>query len=79
MKLSRYIEIIKEQLNVEEVRHLASFKNELGADSLDMVELVMAIEDETGIDLPETILEQDCVGLFYAEFLRAEGATGRGL
>ncbi len=48
-------EIICEQLGVseEEVTSEASFIEDLGADSLDIVELVMALEEEFGLDIPD--------------------------
>lgn len=47
--------VIVEQLNVEEddVTEDASFIDDLGADSLDIVELVMALEEEFGISIPD--------------------------
>jgi acyl carrier protein len=47
--------IISEQLNVDinEIKPEASFIEDLGADSLDTVELVMAFEDEFGIEIPD--------------------------
>ena len=47
--------IIAEQLGVdsEEVTPEASFTDDLGADSLDIVELVMAFEEEFGIEIPD--------------------------
>ena len=47
--------IIVEQLGVdaEEVTPQASFTDDLGADSLDIVELVMAFEEEFGIEIPD--------------------------
>jgi acyl carrier protein len=47
--------IIVEQLGVdaEEVTPTASFTDDLGADSLDIVELVMAFEEEFGIEIPD--------------------------
>ena len=47
--------IIVEQLGVdtEEVTLAASFTDDLGADSLDIVELVMAFEEEFGIEIPD--------------------------
>ncbi len=47
--------IISEQLGVEggEVTEGASFTDDLGADSLDIVELVMAFEEEFGIEIPD--------------------------
>lgn len=46
--------IIVEQLNVEEsvVTINASFKEDLGADSLDLFELVMALEEEFDVEIP---------------------------
>jgi acyl carrier protein len=47
--------IIVEQLGVDadEVTPTASFTDDLGADSLDIVELVMAFEEEFGIEIPD--------------------------
>ena len=52
--------IIVEQLGVdeEEVTPDASFVDDLGADSLDTVELVMAIEDEFAIEIPDDDTEK---------------------
>ena len=48
-------DVIVEQLNVEEddVTEDASFVDDLGADSLDIVELVMALEEQFGISIPD--------------------------
>ena len=57
--------IIAEQLGVklEEVTDSASFVEDLGADSLDTVELVMALEEEFGIEIPDEDAEKmTCVG-----------------
>ncbi len=53
-------EIIVEQLGVsaEEVVTEASFIDDLGADSLDIVELVMAIEEEWGLEIPDDDAEK---------------------
>ena len=40
-------------LNAEEINTSASFMDDLGADSLDLVELVMAFENEFGITIPD--------------------------
>jgi acyl carrier protein len=47
--------VIVEQLNVEEadVVEDASFIDDLGADSLDIVELVMALEEQFGVSIPD--------------------------
>ena len=52
--------IIAEQLGVklEEVTDSASFVEDLGADSLDTVELVMALEEEFGIEIPDEDAEK---------------------
>lgn len=57
--LERMKEIIAEQLSVEEdiVTESASFKEDLGADSLDLFELVMALEDEYSIEIPSDDLQ----------------------
>ena len=53
-------QIIAEQLGVkiEEVTDTASFVDDLGADSLDTVELVMALEEEFGIEIPDEDAEK---------------------
>jgi len=53
-------EIIVEQLGVspEEVVPEASFIDDLGADSLDIVELVMAIEEEFSLEIPDDDAEK---------------------
>jgi acyl carrier protein len=56
----RVTEIIMEQLGVsrEQIRPEASFIDDLGADSLDIVELVMAIEEEFDIEIPDEDAEK---------------------
>ncbi|MFE1748045.1 acyl carrier protein [Coleofasciculus sp. H7-2] len=56
----RVKKIVAEQLEVEpdEVTPQASFANDLGADSLDTVELVMALEEEFDIEIPDEAAEQ---------------------
>ncbi|HDM37661.1 MAG TPA: acyl carrier protein [Candidatus Omnitrophica bacterium] len=52
--------IIAEQLGVkkEEITRESSFIDDLGADSLDTVELVMALEDEFGAEIPDEDAEK---------------------
>ncbi len=56
----RVIEIIVEQLGVseEEVTLEASFIDDLGADSLDLVELIMAMEEEFGLEISDADAEK---------------------
>ena len=56
----RVKKIVVEQLGVkeEEVTANASFVDDLGADSLDTVELVMAFEEEFGIEIPDEDAEK---------------------
>ena len=58
--VNKVTDIVAEQLNVEkdEVTLEASFVEDLGADSLDQVELVMRLEEEFGIEIPD---EDACV------------------
>ncbi|HRK22709.1 MAG TPA: acyl carrier protein [Fimbriimonadaceae bacterium] len=53
--LERVKKVTVEKLSVkeEEVVEAASFTEDLGADSLDVVELVMALEDEYGVEIPD--------------------------
>ena len=52
-------EIIADQLelDVEEISYDSHILDDLGADSLDVVDLVMSIEDEFGIEVPDEALE----------------------
>ena len=56
----RVKKIIVDQLGVEEetVTSEASFVDDLGADSLDTVELVMALEEEFGLEIPDEDAEK---------------------
>ena len=56
----RVKKIIVDQLGVEEelVNPEASFVDDLGADSLDTVELVMALEEEFGVEIPDEDAEK---------------------
>ena len=60
MVFEKVKEIIVEQLGVEEddVTLESSFIDDLGADSLDIVELVMALEEEFDIEIPDSDAEK---------------------
>ena len=56
----RVIDIVAEQLGVEKdkITPETSFVNDLGADSLDTVELVMELEEEFDINIPDDVAEK---------------------
>lgn len=58
--LERVKEIIEEQLNLEgiEITTETRFKEDLETDSLDLFELVMAFEEEYGVEIPSDDLEK---------------------
>ena len=73
--LEKIREIIAEQLNCEEetIGMDTSFKDDLGADSLDLFELVMALEEEYGLEIPaEELTDMETVG-DVIEYLRHKG------
>jgi acyl carrier protein len=63
--LEKVIDIIREQLGLDdaEIDENTSFKDDLGVDSLDLLELVMAFEEEYNIELnPEELEDIQTVG-----------------
>jgi acyl carrier protein len=68
-------EIIVEQLgvNAEQVTPTASFIEDLGADSLDTVELVMAFEEEFGAEIPDEDAEKLKTVGAVIEYLKGKG------
>ena len=58
--LERMKELIADQLsvNADIITETSSFKDDLGADSLDLFEMVMALEDEYEIEIPTEDLEK---------------------
>ncbi|AKV69054.1 MAG: acyl carrier protein [Microcystis sp.] len=74
----RVKKVVVEQLEVEpeKVTPEASFANDLQADSLDVVELVMALEEEFDIEIPDEAAEQiDTVGKAVDHISEKVGAT----
>lgn len=60
MVLEKLKDIVAEQLDVEkeEIKMESSFQEDLDADSLDVVELIMAIEEEFDIEIPDEDAEK---------------------
>ena len=58
--LEKIKEIVAESLNadVESLTEETSFKDDLGADSLDLFEMVMSLEESCGVEIPTEDLEQ---------------------
>ena len=71
----RVKEIIEEQLNLDgvEITEESSFKDDLGADSLDLCELVMAFEEEYNIEIPSEDLEQITTVGDIMEYMKSKG------
>lgn len=73
--LEKMIPIIAEQLNVDEaeVKPEANFKDDLGADSLDLFELVMALEEEFDVEIPSEDLQSIATVNDVMEYLKGKG------
>ena len=71
----KVVEIIVEQLNVnaEQCVLEAKFIEDLGADSLDTVELVMKLEEEFGIDIPDEDSEKILTVGSAVSYIEANG------
>ena len=73
--LEKMSKMIAEQLNCEagDITAETSFKDDLGADSLDLFELVMALEDEYNIEIPaEDLTDMTTVGAVM-DYLKDKG------
>ena len=73
--LEKMSEMIAEQLNCEagDITAETSFKDDLGADSLDLFELVMALEDEYNIEIPAEDLTDMTTGGAVMDYLKDKG------
>jgi acyl carrier protein len=73
----RVKQIIVEQLGVDEgeVTSTASFVDDLGADSLDTVELVMAFEEAFGIEIPDEDAEKIATVKDAVEYISKHAST----
>lgn len=72
--LEKIADIIREQLNLDdmEITEDTSFKDDLQADSLDLFELVMAFEEEYGVDIPSEDLEKLATVGDVVEYIKAQ-------
>jgi len=72
----KVIELIIEQLNVtrEQCVPEASFINDLGADSLDLMELIMEMEEQFGVSISDDELQNIRTVRNVIDFLRTSGA-----
>ncbi|MFN4274843.1 MAG: acyl carrier protein [Ferrovibrio sp.] len=73
----RVKKIVVEHLGVEEekVTENASFIDDLGADSLDTVELVMAFEEEFGVEIPDDAAEKILTVKDAIDFIKERSAS----
>ena len=73
MEFEKIKDIIVDQLGVEEsaVTLEASFIDDLGADSLDIVELIMALEEEFDIEIPDSEAENIKVVSDVVDYIKA--------
>lgn len=72
--LEKVVAIIQEQLNLDgvDITESSSFKDDLGADSLDLFELVMALEEEFGTEIPSEDLEKIATVGDVIEYLKVK-------
>lgn len=73
----KVIDIIAERLDVprEECVPAASFQNDLGADSLDLVELIMEMEEKFGMQIADDELEKISTVRDVIDFLKSKGVS----
>ncbi len=73
--LEKLKEIIAEQLGIaaDEIKAESNFKDDLGADSLDLFELVMSLEEEYGVEIPSEDLEKIATVNDVMEYLKSKG------
>ena len=73
--LEKMKEIIADQLSVDAdtITEASKFKEDLGADSLDLFELVMALEDEYSVEIPAEDLEKLTSVGDVMDYLKAKG------
>ena len=69
--------VVAEKLNVDEseITESTSFKDDLDADSLDLFEMVMALEEEFGIEIPSEDLEKLVTVGDVLDYLKDKGVA----
>ena len=73
--LEKMKEMVADQINVDaaEITAETSFKDDLGADSLDLFELVMALEEEYNVEIPSEDLEKLTTVGAVMDYLKSKG------
>lgn len=73
--LEKLQEIIAEQLGIEasEVQADSNFKDDLNADSLDLFEMIMAMEEEFGVEIPSDDLDAIATVQDVMDYLKNKG------
>ena len=73
--LEKMKEMVADQLNVDaaEITAETSFTDDLGADSLDLFELVMALEEEYNVEIPSEDLEKLTTVGAVMDYLKSKG------
>ena len=73
--LEKLQEIIAEQLGIEaaEVNAESNFRDDLNADSLDLFEMIMAMEEEFGVEIPSDDLDQIATVQDVMDYLKNKG------
>lgn len=73
--LEKIKEIVADQLGIDEddIKLESNFKEDLEADSLDLFELVMALEEEYGVEIPSEDLEKIATVSDIIEYLKNKG------
>ena len=73
--LEKLQEIIAEQLGIEaeEVKAESNFKDDLNADSLDLFEMIMAMEEEFGVEIPSDGLDAIATVQAVMDYLKNKG------
>ena len=73
--LEKMKEMVADQLNVDaaEITAETSFKDDLGADSLDLFALVMALEEEYNVEIPSEDLEKLTTVGAVMDYLKSKG------